>query len=321
VKRRLKVLFHAHCFDGASSAALFSRFYAEKIDGDAEIVFAGKVHARGPVFGDGDFDADDHAVVDFRYSADARLGWWIDHHLSAFSQSGDEDDFRARPGDRFFYDPQARSCTKFLVESLERTYGWDWRRHAELVRWAHLIDAAQYDNARQAVELTEPALQLTAFLEHNQDPLSAIELIEALVTQPLPEIAARSFVQEALKPVVAQNIVAEAVLSARMQREHGVACFDVGDDGLDGYNKFLPYLLAPDCGYVVAVSAGPTRTKVSVGINPWNAPDPHANIARICERYGGGGHAVVGAVTLPAGVLPEARRIAAEIAGELRKLH
>jgi len=42
------------------------------------------------------------------------------------------------------------------------------------------------------------------------------------------------------------------------------------------------------------------------------------DIAKLCERYGGGGHPVVGAVTLPPGRLDEARRIAAEITAALR---
>ena len=42
------------------------------------------------------------------------------------------------------------------------------------------------------------------------------------------------------------------------------------------------------------------------------------DIARLCQRYGGGGHPVVGAVTLPPGQPDEARRIGAEIAAALQ---
>ena len=48
----------------------------------------------------------------------------------------------------------------------------------------------------------------------------------------------------------------------------------------------------------MALTRGSQRTKISVGSNPW-APRPRThNIAKICERYGGGGHAVVGAISL-----------------------
>jgi hypothetical protein len=317
--RRLKILFHAHCFDGAASAGLFSRFYAERIDAEAEIVFSGKVHARGPVFDDRDFDADDHAVVDFRYSADPRLGWWFDHHLSAFQQPGDEASFRTRPHERFFYDPAARSCTKFLAGQLTRVHGWDPSAHADLIAWADIIDGAQFESAQQAVALAEPALQVMTFLEHNQDPALAIEIIHQLTSRPLVDVAAQPALRAALAPILAHNAHAEQILRARVRSAGGIATLDVGDDGIDGYNKFLPYLLAPEARYVVAVSASPARTKVSVGMNPWNRPEPLTNIAHICERYGGGGHAVVGAITLQKDALGEARRIAAEIAEELRR--
>jgi nanoRNase/pAp phosphatase (c-di-AMP/oligoRNAs hydrolase) len=41
-------------------------------------------------------------------------------------------------------------------------------------------------------------------------------------------------------------------------------------------------------------------------------------INKICERYGGGGHPVVGAVSVAKGDLARAREIAAEIVAELQ---
>jgi nanoRNase/pAp phosphatase (c-di-AMP/oligoRNAs hydrolase) len=64
--------------------------------------------------------------------------------------------------------------------------------------------------------------------------------------------------------------------------------------------------------------AMPGRSKISVGCNPWRGERRTANIASICGRYGGGGHPVVGAVSLTAAELPRTRQIAAEISAELR---
>jgi nanoRNase/pAp phosphatase (c-di-AMP/oligoRNAs hydrolase) len=55
-----------------------------------------------------------------------------------------------------------------------------------------------------------------------------------------------------------------------------------------------------------------------VGSNPWAAEVPRHNLATICERYGGGGHARVGAISLAPGELDKARAIAAEIVAELK---
>jgi nanoRNase/pAp phosphatase (c-di-AMP/oligoRNAs hydrolase) len=93
--------------------------------------------------------------------------------------------------------------------------------------------------------------------------------------------------------------------------------FDVTGDGLEGYNKFIPYYLFPDSTYTVSVSTSSFRTKVSVGSNPWASRPLDHNLATICERYGGGGHPRVGAISFPQGAVDEARRVAADIKIEL----
>jgi nanoRNase/pAp phosphatase (c-di-AMP/oligoRNAs hydrolase) len=57
-----------------------------------------------------------------------------------------------------------------------------------------------------------------------------------------------------------------------------------------------------------------------VGTNPWTKVPAGelANIAAICERYGGGGHARVGAVSFAPDREDDARKAAAEIVTELR---
>ena len=57
-----------------------------------------------------------------------------------------------------------------------------------------------------------------------------------------------------------------------------------------------------------------------MGTNPWTkVPVAElANLAAICERYGGGGHARVGAVSFAPDKEEEARQAAVEIAAELR---
>jgi uncharacterized NAD-dependent epimerase/dehydratase family protein len=100
--------------------------------------------------------------------------------------------------------------------------------------------------------------------------------------------------------------------------EGDVAFVDLARAGIEAGNKFIVYWLFPQARYTVVVSHDPKRAKVSVGSNPWARPERAHNIARICERYGGGGHPVVGAVSLDPSRLEEARRIAAEIVAELR---
>jgi nanoRNase/pAp phosphatase (c-di-AMP/oligoRNAs hydrolase) len=58
--------------------------------------------------------------------------------------------------------------------------------------------------------------------------------------------------------------------------------------------------------------------KVSVGSNPWAPSPPVVNLAKICERYGGGGHARVGAISFDVTQNAEARKAAQDIVEELR---
>ena len=58
--------------------------------------------------------------------------------------------------------------------------------------------------------------------------------------------------------------------------------------------------------------------KVSVGSNPWSKREPSVNLAKVCERYGGGGHARVGAISFDVTQNAAARKAAQEIVEELR---
>jgi hypothetical protein len=243
--------------------------------------------------------------------------------VSAFQRPEDEVEYRARERanqtPHMFFDPAARSCSKYLAETCTARFGWDWTRNAELVEWADIIDGAQFASPKAAVELAEPALQLMTWVENNHDQVLKRRFIDELTAKPLSEIAASGYVTALLRPILARHARAIDVMKARAQFLSGVVFFDVSEDGLEGYNKFIPYFLHPETEYVVGVSATPTRTKVSVGSNPWSRPKQPVNIAEICQRYGGGGHPVVGAVSLGAGQVPRAREIAAEIVAELRR--
>jgi len=108
------------------------------------------------------------------------------------------------------------------------------------------------------------------------------------------------------------------ILKQRIECREGTVFFDVTDQDLEGYNKFVPYYLEPDCIYSVGLSKSSFRTKVSVGSNPWSLLPPTVNLAKVCERYGGGGHARVGAISFPTDKTEVAVKAAQEIVEELR---
>ena len=110
------------------------------------------------------------------------------------------------------------------------------------------------------------------------------------------------------------------LIGQRSKCERGTITFDISDEETEGYNKFIPYYLHPEATYNVGLSRSSFRAKVAVGSNPWTTMDPAkmVNLATICERYGGGGHARVGAISFPPDRADDARKAAEEIVAELR---
>ena len=313
----LRLLYHGHCFDGVASAATFTRFYKECIHPDATVKYTGLLHRPGNLFDLEMFDSDENAIVDFKYAASEKLTWWFDHHESAFLTPEDEAHFRADKSGRKFLDPSRKSCTEFIADVAQQRFGFNPEPIQSLVRWAHIIDGALYESPAQCVELKEPALQLMQVIEADPDDNFIERIIRELTTQSLEEVATSAEVQRRFEPILKQHLETLETVRRKATSANGVVQFDLIDEGYEGFNKFIPYYLHPETTYSVALTRGSQRTKISVGSNPW-APVPRThNIAKICERYGGGGHAVVGAVSFKPEEVEKARAAVREIVAEL----
>lgn len=315
---KVKVFFHDKCFDGAASAALFSRFYRERIRSDAQLSFAGLVHRAGALFNEADFSGDENAIVDFKYSPSPKITWWFDHHQSAFLTPQDAEHYRVNDKSKKFYDPDFRSCTKFLAVTAQEKFGFDPSPVKELIEWADIIDGAQFRSPEAAVEAAEPAMKLTMIIESTNDPALLPRLIPCLVSESLEQVLREPFVAPLLPPLLERHRRSIEVMRQRAEFRQGTIYFDVTDQDLEGYNKFIPYYLYPQSVYSVGLSSSSFRVKVAVGSNPWTRRQNLVNLAKICERYGGGGHARVGAISFPPQRGDDARKAAAEIVAELR---
>jgi hypothetical protein len=312
---KLRILFHGNCFDGAASAGLFARFFREQLaQGPAEVAYTALQHKGDAKPIDGKLlDGDVNACVDFRYTQDARLDWWFDHHASAFQLPGDEAHFRADRSGKKFYDPEAKSCTRFLARMLAQHFGFDISGVGDLLHWAEIIDGALFPTAAMAVELKEPALKLMTWVENNRDKALAERFIEDLVTRPLGEIAADPYVAKPLGPLLDRHERNIDVVRRLARQEKGVVVTNLIPEGATAINKFIVYYLHPDARYSVTLLATAERYKISVGSNPWpRVPRTH-DIAKLCEKYGGGGHPAVGAISLPKTDLAAAVKVAAEV--------
>jgi hypothetical protein len=312
-----RVLYHDHCFDGAASAAYFSRFIAGAIHPDAEFRYTGMAHKASQMFDPSLFDGDENAIVDFKYSSDPRLTWWFDHHQSAFLNQEDAEHFRRDTSGRKLYDPSYKSCTAFIANVACEKFGFRAPDLEDLVNWSLVIDGAQYPDARTAVELGAPAMKLTLVIEAAKGSDMVQKIIGWMQRRPLADIIEEPEVRSLYQPLYDRHVNSIDIIRERSVQQNGVIFFDLAGYDVEGYNKFIPYYLFPDSTYTVSVSPSSFRTKISVGSNPWAAEEPKHNLATICERYGGGGHARVGAISLSPGELEQARAIAAEIVAEL----
>jgi tRNA threonylcarbamoyladenosine modification (KEOPS) complex Pcc1 subunit len=313
-----RVLYHDHCFDGAASAAFFSRFIAGAVHPDAEFRYTGMAHGASQPFDAALFDGDENAIVDFKYSSNPRLTWWFDHHQSAFLTPEDAKHYRRDTSGRKLYDPSYKSCTAFICMVAGERFGFHAPDLADLVHWSVIIDGAQYPDARTAVEMGEPAMKLTLVIEATKESDIVRKIIRWMQFRQLPEIIAEPEVQALFEPLYRRHLDSIEIIQNRARQEDGVVFFDLAGYEMEGYNKFIPYYLFPASTYTVSVSPSAFRTKISVGSNPWAPAAPAHNLATICERYGGGGHARVGAISLEPGALEKARALAAEIVAELK---
>jgi hypothetical protein len=315
---RVRVFYHDKCFDGASSAALFSRFYRERIRSDVEFEFTGLVHRAGALFDEKQFDGDENAIVDFKYSSSPKITWWFDHHESAFLTPADAEHFEQDQSNRKFYDPAFKSCTSFIAMIAQQRFGFDPQPVADLVYWTDVIDGALYPDAKTAVEMEAPAMKLTMVIESAPDHDFVPNLIPLLAHKSLGEILEEPFIGSLLPPLLKRHELSIGILKERTECKDGTIFFDVTDQDLEGYNKFVPYYLHPESVYSVGLSKSSFRVKVSVGSNPWAPQEPEVNLARICERYGGGGHARVGAISFNVNQHAAAIKASQEIVEELR---
>jgi hypothetical protein len=315
---RVRLCFHDRCFDGTASAALFYRFYRERFDPEAQFALTGMTHRAAQPWTDGLFDGDENVIVDFKYSNSPKITWWFDHHQSAFLTPADAENFRKHPGPHMFYEPDYKSCTKLIATVSKEKFDFDTAPMADLIYWGDIIDGAQYATPEAAVELKEPATQLALVIEAAPEDGLPAKIIPELAYRPLSDVVKLPFVARHLEPLLERHRRSIEILRERAEARDGVVFFDVSDLDLEGYNKFIPYLLHPECVYSISVSSSAVRAKVSLGTNPWNLANADANLASLAEKFGGGGHARVSAISFDPHDISRAREVARDLTAVLR---
>ncbi len=311
------VAAHGHCLDGLVSAAMFTHLRREIAQ--TSLRFRYLSCGYGPnlqTIPAKWLNGDENAIVDFRYTPTEKLTWYFDHHVTAFASDAERD--RALEiSDRYFYDAACSSCTKLIARVGKDRFGVRFDRFEDLVRWADKIDGAQFASAAEAIDRTSPVMQLAAVVEQHGNAELYELLVPFLLELPVEEVALSDKVQPLWRPIAQATEDTHARIERGLERRGEVAYFELPAEPLKASGKFVAYALAPDSLYSVALLRMKQHFKISVGYNPWcNRPRRH-DIAAICQRHGGGGHPVVGAVSVPLTALEEAQKVARAVVEEL----
>ena len=305
---------------------MFTRLYRH-IEPDDGATFT--YHAAGYGPGQNGVDpkilaGDVNAILDFRFSALPQLGWYFDHHVSAFVTASDRSAYEqaaaageARGQRRMFHDGAYSSATKLIADLGFERFGLDRAPTIELVRWADMIDSAAFPSAQMAVDRREPVLRLMTVVEHLGGDAFLGKMVPRLLATPLLDVASSADIASAYEPLGLAHQQFVRLVEQRARPLGDVVVVDLSEQLIEVAGKFVTYALYPESVYSAMLSRSKGKCKISVGYNPWSLTARRHNIAAICERYGGGGHPVVGAISLPVERLDEARSLLASIAKEL----
>jgi hypothetical protein len=315
---RFVVASHGHCFDGLSSAVLFTRLMHERGMRHASFEY------RACGYGTSQQRAeetllvgDENAILDYRFSTSPKLTWYFDHHRTAFQSDADRQAFENAHKDQFVYDASYSSCTKLIFDTGRDKLNFSEPKLLPLVKFADIVDSARFASPEQAIDRSDPLMRLVSVVEHYGDDSFYTTMVPELLAKPLIEVANSTLINERYKPLGKKHERFVERVRAKSEVQGRVVFVDLTESMLESVGKFVTYALFPDSVYSVLVGVLKGGPKISVGYNPWSGQVLDADISAICARYGGGGHPVVGGISFPANEVERARRVAQEIANEL----
>jgi hypothetical protein len=315
---RFTVATHGHCFDGLSSAVVFTRLIQE-LEGrgyDFDYRACGYTPDQPPLAQV--LDGAQNAILDYRFCPSDKLTWYFDHHLTAFNSQHERDYFEARKDSgRFFFDPTVSSCTKYIAQVARQTFGLDMAELAPLESWADVVDSARFDSAEAAIDRSHPVLRLVNVIENHCDSEFLASFVPRLLREPLDQVAKSPAIEALYAPLGAKAKAFESGVRRLAEVEDNVVFVDMTSMVVDSIGKFVAYALHPTIAYSVVVVRLPGCIKISVGHNPWSGHELNADISAICARYGGGGHPMVGGITFQLGELDRAVEVGRIVAREL----
>jgi hypothetical protein len=326
---KVVVATHGHCFDGLASAVVFTKLMRH-LHARGKLTTSSRdpsslhfeYHACGYGFGQkvcspSLLTGDINSILDYRFCAHQNVDWYFDHHRTAFGSSEDRDVFDQRRGmGRYFFEPDYSSCTQLIADVAKQHFGCSGELE-ELIHWADLIDSARFPSAAAAIDRTSPQMQFACVVEQHGNDAFLAEFVKQLESASLLEVASSRSVQERFAPIGLRHAEFQHAVQTHAKSDGRTVYVDLGETPVALIGKFVTYALFPQSTYSVVLARLKRGYKISVGYNPWSGNQLDTDISAICARYGGGGHPVVGGISLADGQGERAREVAREICAEL----
>src|SRR5262249_50871125 len=148
-------------------------------------------------------------------TASPRLTWWFDHHQSAFLSPADQQHFQTDHSGKKFFDPGFKSCTKFIATVAKDKFGFVAADLDDLVKWADIVDGAQYPDAATAVRMEAPATRLTLVIEAAKEDGLMARLIPMMGSMSLASIVDDPGIQALFRPLYERHLKSIDVIRQR----------------------------------------------------------------------------------------------------------
>ena len=321
----LCVLTHGYCFDGIASAVVFARL-CEHIEAKS-LSASFRSCGYGPklkTIPSNWLRGDINAILDFRYREDDRLDYYFDHHPTGFGSPEEraraEANVAASKGNRVLcFDPASASCVKLIASFAREQHGFADPLLEPLVSWADRVDSARFDDPEEAFFAKHFALAFAEVVERHGDTAFLNSYTPSLMREPLAEIAERADIVEKRRPLAQAKLDFLERLKDAGTLRGDIAVIDLGDNVVHPAGKFATYVAFPKARYSVTLMRTRDQLKLGVGWNPWSGLERGHDIADLCRREGGGGHAVVGAANFPHERIDDARAALARVVDALSR--
>lgn len=317
---RLLCATHGHCFDGLASAVVFTRWLRR--ESDCQLTY--RACGYGPKQGrpETPSESDGIAVLDYRYAPVDKLLYYFDHHRTAFSEPDAKAHFEQKKQEsprHFVYDAETTSCTRLLAEHLAAEPDFEIAGLESLVHWADIVDSARFPSADAASDVKNPVLRLVSVIEQFGDDAFLSHAVPLIETSGLETFAESKMVEARYASIAPHHEQYRSLVRNRGRLIEHIADVDLTEDSIRAVTKFAVYAEFPTALYSVVLAKLSSAVRISVGYNPWSGQPRRHDLGALCASYGGGGHPVVGGISLAVSDLEKARQIRRELLDRLAR--